>query len=255
VIDESRQDGRAPRAGSPDAQARSIEALVPRPVRSIGARGAPFLGSALTALVAALASVLAGCCVLPSSSTGGPSPPPGARRPPPSRPEEPIGSPGFCPGDDRTGVPLATSTFASTLDLATARAALDARNEICGDTWCEGSFEWFAYDLRGDAMRSEMTLRTYSYQEPPTADVSSIVVTGPQYVGRVLARHDVPACTTPCGGFAEPPLWAPCMVLDVRCELELPASDDMAWEEALIACGGALEMAVRERVPESFAPE
>lgn len=198
-----------------------------------------------------LASLLGGCCL-----GGSPPQPPAPAFPPPSSPEQPIGSPRFCPGDDLTHVPLATSSFVSTLPLDAARGELESRNEICGDTWCEGSFEWYAYDVRSDAARSELTLRTYSVQHADVADVSDVVVRGPHYVGRVLAQHVVPTCTTPCLGFETPPRWAPCLVLDVRCEVDLPApldpSADMTWEDVVIACGGALETTIRGRVPEEF---
>jgi hypothetical protein len=42
------------------------------------------------------------------------------------------------------------------------------------------------------------------------------------------------------------------MVLDLRCEVAAPATDDIAWEEIVVACGIALETAIRERVPEYF---
>lgn len=209
-------------------------------------------------IVAALA--LSGCCILPPAPTPapglGPSATPTAPLPPPSSPEEPVRSP-YCRVDDTTGVPLATSAFVSTIPLEAARGALDARNEICGDTWCEGSFEWYAYDLRGDGSRSELTLRTYSYQEEPVADVSSIVVSGPSFTGRVLGQHVVPSCSSACAAWYRQ---APCLVLDVRCELGLPWRDEtfddaMPWEEAAIACGIALESAIRARVPEQFGPE
>ncbi|MFO0682351.1 MAG: hypothetical protein U0234_09885 [Sandaracinus sp.] len=202
----------------------------------------------------AAALALGGCCLGASAPTAPAAP---SLHPPPASPEQPVGSPGFCPGDDLTHVPLATSDFVSTLPLAVARQELDARNSICGDTWCEGSFEWYAYDLRSDGSRSELTQRTYSFQRGTVADVSTIEVRGPHYVGRVLGQHVVPSCTTPCLGFAVPPRWAPCLALDLRCELDLPAPagpgvEDLPWEEAMIACGIALESAIRARVPEQF---
>lgn len=129
---------------------------------------------------------------------------------------------------------------------------VDTWNELCGDTACEGSFEWYAYDLRGDEERSEMTLRTYSSQEEPVADVTAIVVSGNHFTGRVLAQRMVPTCTSPCAGFREEPRWAPCMVLDLRCELGLPVSTEPAWNQAHVECGIALEGAIRARVPEYF---
>lgn len=196
--------------------------------------------------------VLGGCC-MDASSAPAASP----LHPPPASPRDPVGSPGFCPGDDLTNVPLETSDFVSTLPFSVARRELDARNSICRDTWCEGSFEWYAYDLRSDGSRSELTQRTYSFQRGTVADVRTIEVRGPHYVGRVLGQHVVPSCTTPCLGFAVPPRRAPCLALDLRCDLDMPAprsavTEDLPWEEAMIACGIALESAIRARIPEEF---
>jgi hypothetical protein len=201
-------------------------------------------------VVGMLGQLVAGCCLLPGTRPE-PSTAP-ALTAPPSSPELPIGSPEFCPGDDRSGVPLATSTFRSTLDLRDARETLHAWNELCGDTACEGSFEWYAYDLRGDAERSELTLRTYSSQEEPVADVTSITVSGNGFTGRVLGQRMVPSCTSPCAGFDAQPRWAPCMVLDLRCEIAWPASVEAPWNRAHVECGIALEQAIRARVPEFF---
>jgi hypothetical protein len=164
----------------------------------------------------------------------------------------PIGSPRFCPGDDRTGLPLATSTFSSRLPVDDARGELEGTNGICGDTWCEGSFEWFFYDLRGDNDKSEITMRVYDeHQGPKDADATKVVVRGPGYVGRVLAQKVVPSCTTPCKGFKTPPRWEPCLTLDLRCDLASPwSSGSEAWSKIFIDCGIALERAIREIHPE-----
>lgn len=175
-------------------------------------------------------------------------------QPAPAAVPSPAGSPGFCAGDDASGVPLVTSASPSTIDLATARRALDDRNALCGDTWCEGSFEWFFYDLRGTAKRSELTMRAYTVPSlAPVPDVSKVTVTGQHFTGRVLGQHEVARCTSPCRGFATPPDWTPCLVLDLRCELDVPASAEMDFEQPLIDCGLALESAVRAVVPE-FPP-
>lgn len=173
---------------------------------------------------------------------------------PPPADSSPAGSPRFCPGDDASGVPLVKSTSPSSIDLATARRALDERNELCGDTWCEGSFEWFFYDLRGTAKRSELTMRAYTMpSRSPAPDVSHVTVTGAHFTGRVLGQHEVRRCTSPCKGFATPPDWTPCLVLDLRCALDVPASASMDFEQPLIDCGIALETAVRALIPE-FPP-
>jgi hypothetical protein len=171
-----------------------------------------------------------------------------------SDPQPPVGSPGFCPGDDKTGVALAKGSMPSELPILDARRNLDDRNSICGDSWCEGSFEWYFYDVRTQGQRSELTLRTYSTLRVKNADVTSVLVSGPQFVGRVLSQHVVPSCTSPCQGFKSPPRWAPCLVLDLRCSLALSSTGDAErWERVLIDCGLALESAVRKRIPE-FPP-
>jgi len=142
----------------------------------------------------------------------------------------------------------------SDLDPKVARASLDARNELCGDTWCEGSFEWFAYDLRSDRTRSELTLRAYTTVAEPVADVSTIVVTGVGYTGRVLGQHLVPSCSGPCG-LPDQMTWSPCELLDVRCEITRPHTEDLDWEKPLIECGIALQHAIRERIPESYTED
>lgn len=149
-------------------------------------------------------------------------------------------------------MPLQKSAFASTLDPAEARHELDGTNEICGDTWCEGSFEWFFYDLRSDSTKSEITMRVYaSSRSAPAADARSVVVKGDSFEGRVLAQKTLASCTTACGGFKTPPLYKPCLVLDLRCEIAVPWSDASdAWQKAFIACGGELESKVREIHPE-----
>ncbi len=127
-------------------------------------------------------------------------------------------------------------------------------NELCGDTACEGSFEWYAYILRGDAGLSEITLRTYSSQREPVADVTDIEVSGTHFAGRVLGQQMVASCASPCGGDDVQPRWSPCMVLDLRCEIALPVSTELAWNQAQVECGIALEHAIRSRVPE-YLPE
>ena len=114
--------------------------------------------------------------------------------------EAPIGSPGFCPGNDQTGVELAPASMPSQLDPAAARRMLDIQNSICGDTWCEGSFEYYFYDFRSWEQRSEVTMRTYSTLEDGMPDVSGVEVSGPQFVGQVLSQYVVPFCTSPCKG-------------------------------------------------------
>ena len=166
----------------------------------------------------------------------------------------PLGSPDFCPGDDGTAIPLASSSFASELAAGALRGELEATNSICGDTWCEGSFEWFFYDLRSGGGRSEITMRAYAvHRSPEGADARKVVVETDRYVERVLSQHVVPSCTTPCRGWKTPPRWEPCLVLDLRCELAEPWTAPeigRSWEKAFIDCGIALETAVRKIHPE-----
>jgi hypothetical protein len=152
-------------------------------------------------------------------------------------------------------VPLQGSPTPSEIPVADARRELDARNSICGDTWCEGSFEWYVYDLRSAKGSSEMTMRTYSTpQVKPVADVKGLEVKGTGFTGRVLDQHEVPSCTTPCQGFATPPEWAPGLVLDLRCVLGATYGEGtMDGESRMVECGIRLEAAIRERIPE-FAP-
>lgn len=178
-----------------------------------------------------------------------------ATPPPPSRhgaATPAVGSPKYCNVDDRTKIPLATSTFVSELAPAEAQAHLEGENELCGDTRCEGSFEWFLYDLRSDAHRSELTMRVYArFVSPKGATARTVVVRGDRFVGRVLREAILPSCTTACGGFAEPPLWKPCLVLDLRCEIERPWKQyNRDWQSDEIACGIALESAIRNVHPE-----
>jgi hypothetical protein len=179
-----------------------------------------------------------------STPMASPTTPPAPAAPASGTP--PIGSPKFCPGDDATGMPLATSPFVSQLPIADARFELEGMNEICGDTWCEGGFEWFFYDLRGDKDKSEITMRVYDDHKGSKGDATKVVVQGPGYVGRVLAQKVVSSCTTPCEGFTTPPRYEPCLTLDLRCELTTP------WSRAsqAIDCGLALEDAVRAIHPE-----
>jgi hypothetical protein len=143
--------------------------------------------------------------------------------------------------------------------LAAARARLDDWNEWCPDTWCEGSFQWFAYDLRGDATRSEVTMRTYSRQRAAVPDLSAVDVSGHGFRAHVLAQHVVTSCVVPCLPAMERyEIPAPCLVLDVRFELDLPVSAEFTptagWDATLIDAGIALEQALRMRVPEDLDP-
>lgn len=203
----------------------------------------------------------AGSSSAPPAATVAPSPPmspgptPPAQAPPPSG-ERPVGAPKHCPGDDGTGAPLVPGSFPSTIALDDARRELEGTNEICGDTWCEGSFEWFFYDLRSAPGKTEMTMRAYARNlSPKGATAAKVVVRGPRYTGRVVGEHLVASCTTPCEGFSEKPRWSPCLALDLRCELEAAwrpndGSGLSPWEKAFIDCGIALERAVRAIHPE-----
>jgi len=203
----------------------------------------------VTPIPGLLGHLVASCCLGPP---GGSPTPPWVDTPPQGPEEPPGGSPGPCHGNDRSGVPWATSTLPSTLDARTARETLELWNDLCGDTACEGSFEWYAYLLRGEAGRSEITFRTYSSQEEPVADVTDIEVSGARFAGRGIGQRMGPSCGSPCGGDDEQPRAGPCMVLDVGCAIALPVSTEMAWNQAQVECGIALEEAVRARVPEYF---
>ena len=170
-----------------------------------------------------------------------------------------MGAPKHCPGDDGIGAPLVPGSFPSTVAPDDARRELEGTNEICGDTWCEGSFEWFFYDLRSAPGKTELTMRAYARDlSPKAATAANVVVRGPRFVGRVVGEHRVASCTTPCEGFSEKPRWSPCLALDLRCELEdawrpNDGSGLSPWEKTFIDCGLALERAVREIHPE-FEP-
>lgn len=182
-----------------------------------------------------LLAVLATACVSPASA----DPPP-------------IGAPRTCPHDDGSGVPLARSSTRSTLPESTARAELESENDLCPDTACEGSFEWYYYDLRSADRRSELTMRVYTWAPPGgIGDASHVTVRGEGFQGRVLGQHRARQCRSPCGGET----YRGCLTLDLRCTIDRPYQRDMTWSRPAIACGIALERAIRERIPEYFPDE
>lgn len=209
-------------------------------------------------------SRLAALVLLAACRRPAPAPVADAGAPPPPSPTAPLAvadptdAGTGCARDDSTHTPLPKSTLPDVLDPAHALGELRALNELCGDTWCEGSFEYYFHGLRCDAASAtcDLDMRLYTHLPvPPAANVVGLARTDPHFRGVVLGQKQHARCTPPCWGKGE--IDPPCETFDVRCTIStrgLHAEiDDNDWMTRVSECISAMEPAIRARVPE-FAP-
>jgi len=149
-----------------------------------------------------------------------------------------------CSLDDGSGRPLPKSDLPDALDATVAAKELRGLNSICGDTWCEGRFEFHFHDLRCDPASSTCHVGMRIYPDNPIGDGAATVnVTGPKLRARVIGHAEVPRCVPPCQKGA----FAPCEFFDARCELQVPkGAPDFggSWFDAVSDCVTALEKGI-----------
>jgi hypothetical protein len=124
-----------------------------------------------------------------------------------------------CFRDDATGRKLVTSDIASDLDPTTAIAFLAEQNELCGDTYCEGDYDFFFHDVRCSASgRScQVSMRLYGDDKTSSADAGSVDVRDGHVRGRVVGYASERSCRPACMEVGD---FSPCSVIDVVCEID-----------------------------------
>jgi hypothetical protein len=172
-----------------------------------------------------------------------------------------------CLRDDLTERPYPKSRLASDVDPRATGHGLDAFNDLCGDVWCEGSFEILFQDLAcsSKAKRCDLDLRFYtSVAVPPAGDITKVEAHGPGWRGYVVGQAEVDRCSPPCMA-GDSLVKPPCGVFDLRCEIDPPSDPpravqnyepfamDSGWYSRVSACIHGLEDGIRAIVPE-FKP-
>lgn len=186
--------------------------------------------------------VLAGCTKAPEE----PAPPPPK---PEAKPEAPKPKKN-CGIEEETGKGLPKSTLPNTLSPERAKSELDGLNELCGDVWCEGSFEYFFHGLRCNAKKKLCHLDVRMYDRQRTKKkVQGLKKSGKGFTARVLVQTPRDCCTHP--GIADN--IEPCTTYDARCELKATIGKEEyseAFHNTLSKCLNALEDGIRKIVPE-----
>jgi hypothetical protein len=188
--------------------------------------------------------LLAGCTRTPEEPPPEPPPKP---KPIPGKTAEPLDR---CGIEEKTGKGLSKSTLPSTISDERAKSELDGFNELCGDVWCEGSFEYFFHGLRCDAKKKLCHLDVRMYDRQRTKKkVEGLKKTGKGFVAHVLFQKPRNCCTHP--GIRDN--IEPCTTYDARCELKTKVGKEefpMAFHDTMSNCIRALEDGIREAVPE-----
>jgi hypothetical protein len=156
-----------------------------------------------------------------------------------------------CFRDDGTGRKLVTSDLVSDLDQATAIAFIADQNDICGDTYCEGDYDFYFHDVRcsTSARSCHVSMRLYGSDKaglPPS--VTSIDVRDGPVRGRVVGHDEQRACKPACMETGE---FSPCSIVDVICELDVTRPYEITSLENnlnLGRCVRAVEGALRDSV-------
>jgi len=184
----------------------------------------------------------------------GPAPAEPAPAPPTAEPAPTPATPRLkrkdCGKQELTGRGLPRSPMKNTLSADRTRGTLDSLNDLCGDVWCEGSFEWYFHGLTCDGKKKLCHLDVRMYHAGKTErKVEALKRKGKAFAAEVLAQSARECCTHP--GITNN--IAPCTVFDARCALttglgqtEFPER----FHETLTLCLNALEDGVREIVPE-----
>jgi hypothetical protein len=126
--------------------------------------------------------------------------------------------------------------------MSGAATELLALNRLCADSWCEGHNELFFHDLRcaDDGSICHLGIRFYSAFDSdvvPDAGITPNVA----FRGAVLGHTVAPRCLVPC---TKETVFAPCNVVDVRCELPGPYDASMRAKD-IDACIVAVEDRLR----------
>jgi hypothetical protein len=177
--------------------------------------------------------------------------------PPPEPPPKPKPIPGKtaepfdrCGIEEKTGKGLPKSTLTNTLSEERSKSELDGFNELCGDVWCEGSFEYFFHGLRCDAKKKLCHLDVRMYDRQKTEKkVEGLKKIGKGFTAHVLFQKSRRCCTHP--GISDKIL--PCTTYDARCELKTNVGKDefpMSFHDTMSNCIRALEDGIRKIVPE-----
>jgi hypothetical protein len=154
-----------------------------------------------------------------------------------------------CYRDDATGRKLVTSDLVSDLDQATAIEFIADQNDLCGDTFCEGDYDFYFHDVRcsTSARTCHVSMRLYGGDKaglPP--GVASIDVRDGPVRGRVVGHDEQRSCKPACMETGE---FSPCSIVDVVCELDVtPPFEIRSTENALNLgrCIHAVERALRD---------
>lgn len=156
-----------------------------------------------------------------------------------------------CFRDDATGRTLVTSRLVSDLDPATAIAFVSSTNRMCGDTYCEGDYDFFFHDVRcsATARSCHVSMRLYGRKAPLSASVASIDVRDGPVRGRVVGYEHTSSCKPSCMNGGE---LSPCSTIDVICEIAtsppfeiMSVSPEKALSPNLDRCIRAVEGALR----------
>jgi hypothetical protein len=170
-------------------------------------------------------------------------------RPPPRPPP----APSMCARYDLTGEPYPPPPALP--PLVDEKKELDSLNSLCGDTWCEGSFEFYFFHLGCGGGRCALDMRLYTHVPvTPMPDVSTLERHGWDWDARVLSQKQPSRCAPPC--WAKDEIEPPCGMFDVRCEIDVPDGGGVSTQDftnRLLACIAAIEEGIRAQVPE-FAP-
>ena len=188
--------------------------------------------------------LLAACTKIPEEPPPKPRPKP---KPIPGKTAEPLD---WCGIEEKTGKGLPKSSLTNTLSEERARTELGGFNELCGDVWCEGSFEYFFHGLRCDEKKKLCHLDVRMYDRQKTEKkVEGLKKTGKGFTAHVLFQKSRRCCTHP--GISDKIM--PCTTYDARCELETKVGKEefpMAFHDSMSNCIRALEDEIRKIVPE-----
>ncbi len=156
-----------------------------------------------------------------------------------------------CKSDSVEQMP--SSQFNNTLPRKDVAEHLRTLNDLCGDSWCEGSFEYFFYKLGCDVTAGTCVLEFRMYDGQKTN--KSLLKTkwsGRDFKAEVKAQNSRDCCSHP--GITD--AIVPCIHFDVRCELAvLPFGSDrktenQRWLPAVSNCIRTLESGIRKSIPE-----
>ena len=211
------------------------------------------------AAVLLLTAMACGNRAKPAREDAGPAPTPVVVAPP--APAPPDAAPAVDPAErkrecspEETSGDLPRSTLRNTLSEARVEEVLAAINDVCGDTWCEGHFDYYFHGLRCDTgkRRCDIDVRMYDAERTET-EVEPFVRRGKRFTARVLAQAPRECCGHP--GITD--TIEGCTSYDARCELQITLGSGeypQVLHDTLTACLNTLSDELWDRLNEAPSP-